>query len=355
VHDEDGQPVFRVPVPSHDHLIEWLSPIGKRLRDALGPDEQILLAFDRGGAFPEQLAALRDAKVDFVTYERKPYDELPATAFAQTTIAGENVGLHESQLRNLGDGRGRVRRIVVRVADSRQMSFLAVSNLTAARLVEILWLRWRQENGFKRGNERWGINQLDGRRVEPYPEGTIIPNPARRKLDRALRIWRAAEGEARRALARLPAVDKKREKLERELSESLEWQRQLETLRPLFPKHAPVEDTELAGKLVRHTGKLKTIIDVIRVVCANAESELAAVLAPHMRRPREAKKLVANLFAAPGKVAVSEHAIHIRLAPAANRSEHAAIQHLVDHLNKRNLVLPSDHKRLPLRFELHLR
>lgn len=355
VHDEDGRPTFRVPVTSHDHLTDWLLPLGERLRDALGDEETILLAFDRGGAYAEQLAALRNANFDFVTYERKPYAELPTTAFAPATIAGDSVGLHESRLRNLGKGRGRIRRIVVRVEDGRQVSFLASSKLPAARLVEILWLRWRQENGFKHGVERWGINQLDGRRVEPYPPGTIIPNPARRKLERALRIWRTAEGDARRVLARLPAGSDRRDKLELELAESLEWQRQLEVIRPLFPSHAPVEETELAGKLVRHTGKLKTIIDVIRVVCANAESDLAAQLALHMRRPREAKKLVANLFAAPGKVAVTEHAIVVRLAPAANRSEHEAIQHLLAHLNTRGLVLPSDHKRLPLRFETQVR
>ncbi|MFN0249604.1 MAG: hypothetical protein ACKV2T_22155 [Kofleriaceae bacterium] len=46
--------------------------------------------------------------------------------------------------------------------------------------------------------------------------------------------------------------------------------------------------------LVHHTGKLKEIIDVIHIACANVESELALVLAPHMRRPREAKKLLAK-------------------------------------------------------------
>lgn len=354
-HDEDGRPMFRVPVPSHDHLTEWLLPVGKRLREALGLDEKILLAFDRGGAYPEQLAALRDADFDFVTYERKPYAELPTTAFHETTICGEDVGLHESRLRNLGQGRGRIRRIVVRTEEGRQVSVLAVSKLPAERLVEILWNRWRQENGFKHGNERWGINHLDGRRVEPYPPGTIIPNPARRKLERALKIWRTAEGDARRMLARLPAGDARRDDVNRELAESLRWQRDLEAIRPLIPKHAPVEETELAGKLVRHTGKLKTIVDVIRIVCANAESELAAIVAPHMRRPREAKKLVANLLTAPGKVAVTEQAIIVRLAPAANRSELDAIQHLLEHLNRRELILPSDHKRLPLRFETHIR
>lgn len=352
VHDEDGLPVLRVAVPSHDSLTTWLPPLAQRLRNALGDDEQIVLAFDRAGAHAELLAALRDTRFEFVTYERKPFPELAASAFTPTKIAGEDVGLHESRLRNLGAGRGRIRRIAVRTADNRQVNFLAYSTLPAARLVEILWHRWRQENGFKHGVERWGINQLDGRSVEDYPPGTIIPNPTRRRLDRALRLARAEEGTARRELARVPRGDARRHRFEQDLAESLAEQRRLEALRPWVPKHAPLEETELAGKLVRHDGKLKTIIDVIRVVCANAESELATLLAPHMRRPREAKKLLANVFAAPGKVAITEHAIHVRLAPAASKSELDAIERLFEVLNQRGLILPSDHKRLPLRFDL---
>jgi hypothetical protein len=352
VHDEDGRPVMRVAVSSHDSLSTWLPQLAQRLRDALGDDERIMLAFDRAGAHAELLAALRDTRFEFVTYERKPYPELAASAFTPTTIAGEEVGLHESRLRNLGAGRGRIRRIAVRVADGRQVNFLAHSALSAERLVEILWHRWRQENGFKHSVERWGMNQLDGRRVEQYPPGTIIPNPARRRLERALRLARAEEGSALRELTRVPRDDTRRQVLEQDLAEAREQQRRLEALRPWIPKQAPVEETELADKLVRHDGKLKSIIDVIRVVCANAEADLAALIAPHMRRPREAKKLLANIFAAPGKVAVTEHGILVRLSPAASKSELVAIQRLFDALNQRGLILPSDHKRLPLRFDL---
>jgi hypothetical protein len=40
-----------------------------------------------------------------------------------------------------------------------------------------------------------------------------------------------------------------------------------------------------------------------------------------MHQLREAKKLVANILAAPGNVAVTDDVIHIRLAPAATKSE----------------------------------
>jgi hypothetical protein len=56
VHDEDGRPMFRVDVPSPDSLSQWLMPIAARLREALGPDERILPAFDRAGLYPDDMA-----------------------------------------------------------------------------------------------------------------------------------------------------------------------------------------------------------------------------------------------------------------------------------------------------------
>lgn len=362
VHDEDGRPVFRIPVASHDSLTSWLSPIAKRLREGIGEGERILLAFDRGGAFAAQLVELRDAGFEFVTYERKPYPQLAASLFEHSVVVrGETYRFHESRLKNLGAGRGRIRRIVLLAADGSQINLVAISTAPAERLIEILMGdeprkapsgRWQQENAFKHGDRRWGINQLDDRGVEPYPPGTVIPNPARNRIDRSLRLARSAEGDARSELARLPAGDPRRAAVEQDLANALKLQRELEALRPSTPKRAPVEDTELAGKLVRHLGKLKSIVDVIRVVCANAESDLATMLAPYLNRPREAKRVIANIFAAPGKVAITEHAIQVRLAPAANRSERAAIEQLFATLNQRNLTLPGDSARLPLRFDL---
>jgi hypothetical protein len=353
VHDEDGRPVFRVAVPQHDSLTAWLPLLAERIREALGADEHVVLAFDRAGAHAELLAALRDARFDFVTYERAPYPLLPSTAFTPITISGEDVGIHEDRKCNLGAGRGRIRRISVLTQDGRQVNFLANSTLPAERLVEILWLRWRQENGFKHGVERWGINNLDGRGVDLYPPGTIIPNPKRRRLDRALRLARVAEGDARRELARYTSKDDLRHiAADEALAASLALQDEILDVRPFLPPHMPIEHTELADRLVKHDGNLKSVIDVIRVACANAESELAATLAPHMTRPREAKKLLANLFAAPGTIVVTDHAVHVRLAPAANKTELAAIKHLFAALNQRNLILPSDRKHLPLRFDL---
>ena len=234
------------------------------------------------------------------------------------------------------------------------MSFLASSRETAERLVAIQWGRWCQENGFKHGVERWGINQLDGRRVEQYPPGTLIPNPARRLIDRAMRITRINEGNALRKLARLDATDERREAVEQDLAEAIALQDWIAEVRPFVKDKAPIEHTNLAGRLVRHTGELKEVVDTLRIACANAESELAALVAPHLVRPREAKKVVANLLKAPGRIDVTADGIRVRLAPAANGSERRAMQVALVALNQRNLVLPADHGGRPLRFEVHL-
>ena len=350
VHDEDGRPVLRLAAPNHGSLTDFLSPIATLLRLALGAEETILLAFDRAGAFPEQMTQLRDEGFEFVTYERKPYPELVAADFTEeVTLDGDKLRICDTR-KNLGNARGRVRRIAVRMPDGYQVNLLATSTRTAVELIEVMRGRWRQENGFKHGVERWGINQLDGRCVEAYPLDTIVPNPARRRLDRAMRIARVREGDARVALSRLAAGDDRRKKLNGKIDEALAEQSKLEALRPSTPPRAALRDTEYAHTLVHHTLEYKLVLDTVRIACANAESELATLLAPKLPRGAEAKKTLANLFAAPGDIRVGPRTIDVCLCPAGTRPEQAAFVELLDAVNRLRLSMPGDQQARPLRF-----
>lgn len=354
VHDEDGRPVLRMASPSHESLTEWLTPIARLLRLGLGDEETILVAFDRAGAFPEQMAALREEGFEFVTYERRPYPELPDSAFTEeVTLDGETLRICDTR-KNLGNARGRVRRIAVKQPDGYQLNLVATSRRSAAELLEVMSGRWRQENGFKHGVERWGINQLDGRTVQPYPPDSIIPNPARRRLDTALRVARIREGDARAALARLGPDALKRAAAQQEINEAVAEQLRLEALRPSTPMRAPLRDTELADTLVQHTIEYKLVLDTIRIACANAEAELASLLAPHLPRAAEAKKTLANLFASPGAIKAGRDNIEVRLDPAATRPERKAFEVLFAAANRLSLTLPGDQQARPLRFTLPL-
>ena len=113
--------MLRIDVPSHDSLTSWLSPLARRIRDALGLDVKTPLAFDRAGAFPEQMASLRS--------------RLSATAFHDTvTLDGETIPYSDART-NLGKARGRVRRIALHMPDGRQVNLVAVSEQGASWLI----------------------------------------------------------------------------------------------------------------------------------------------------------------------------------------------------------------------------
>ena len=351
VHDETGNPVLRIADPANGSLTKWLSWIAKQLRNMVDPDARIVLAFDRGGAFPEQLADLRDAGFELVTYERKPYPLLAPSAFDITfEHDGERFEASDTNT-NLGGGHGRVRRVALRGADGRQVNLLAFGELSAYELYVILRGRWVQENGFHHQVHRWGINQLDGRRTKPVDPDTVVPNPARRRLDRNVRLARVTAGLARNELANRPEDDPRRKHWDAILRRALGREQDLLALRPSTPKHASLHETELAGKLVRHNGDYKMALDSVRIACANAESDLAAILAEHMALPAEAKKLLTNILRAPGHVVAGHSVITVRLAPAANRSERDAVDALLARCNKMKLTLPGDSAMRVVRFQ----
>ena len=356
VHDEDGRPVFRVDAPSHDSLVAWLSPIAEILRGGLEGKQRILLAFDRAGAFPENMANLRDTGVEFVTYERKPYQTLAKSAFTDkvTMDDGEVFLVHEKRLANLREGRGRVRRISLLTQDGRQINLLAVSKEPAWRLIEIITGRWVQENGFKHGKERWGLNQLDRRKLEHYPPDTIIPNPARRRLEFSFKLVDAREGKLRNKLATLKADSTTRSQVKADLKECVTLKAEIKAQRPSMPTHIPLEESELAGELTYHDPHYKTVIDTIRIACANAEADLALHLADQLRKPLEAKKVLSNIFNSPGDIRVNDKSITIALRLTGRKDERKAFDRLFYEINDWNLTLPGDSKNRPLRFKSNI-
>jgi hypothetical protein len=359
VHDCRGVPMLRVNVPTHGSLSQYLVPIAMLLRIALGEQARLLVAFDRGASFPEVMAALRMAKnLEFVTYERAPWRKLPRALLKKEgqaiEVEGDREGERETlylieDLRNLGEGRGRIRRLRVLMPDGKQVSVLAKSEEDGEWLVRTMFGRWCQENGLKHGVERWGTNQLDGRKVEPYEPGTVIFNPKKRRLKRELDELREQEGALRRNLA---CVQKPSERaaLEVELAKTLKRGARLEARHANCPAHVSVEDPE-AKDLVHHRDEYKMLIDTLRIAGSNAEAQLARWLAPHMNRPREAKRALQNIFNAPGNITVRQDAIVISLDPAGTVNERRAFKRLFATINSNCLTHPGDPKHRPLRFQ----
>jgi len=165
-------------------------------------------------------------------------------------------------------------------------------------------------------------------------------------------LAREREGAARVAIARLEPGSPRYQKARRDLEDATQQQVELEQLRPSTPKNAPLRDTELADKLVRHDTQYKTVVDTIRIACMNVEADLAAELAPLLPRPAEAKKTLGNLFAAPGRIVVRDSTVRVELSPAATPTERTAFAELLVVVNRWNLTLPGDERRRRLRFSI---
>jgi hypothetical protein len=356
LHDEDGRSLMRINTAANESLTTWLPRIAQNVREILGDHTRFILGFDRGGAFAEHLAGLRDEGFEFVTYERKPYRLLPASAFKKKVHFGNETLAYCESRKNLGHGRGRLRRIAVCLPDGKQINLLAWGKSAARRFIEVMRGRWCQENGIRHDVERWGINQLDGRKTTPYGPDEIIPNPARRRLDRAIRMLQAREGRLRNQAAALPttATPERRAEIEAEIRRVVGERQQQVALRPATPEHARVADTELAETLVKHPDEYKRTLDTLRIACGNAEADLAQLLAQHLPRPGEAKRALHNLFMAPGDVRVLPDRIEVHLRPAGTRPERAAFGRLLDEVSGWHLRLPGDERARALRFTSQL-
>jgi hypothetical protein len=358
VHDCRGVPMFRGNIPTHGSLSQFLVPIAILLRIALGAEARLLVGYDRGASFPDVMAAIRMAEnLEFVTYERAPWRKLPRALFKEKgkaiEIEGDREGEYETlyfieDLCNLGDGRGRVRRLRVLTPNGKQISVLAKSEEDGEWLIRTMFSRWWQENGLKHGVERWGANQLDGRKVEPYEPDTVIFNPEKRRLKRKIDKLRENEGKVRRKLARVKN-DSRRAALEAELAKTLKGEARHEARYARLSDHLPVKEAGTKD-LVHHCDEYKMLIDTLRIAGSNAEAQLARWLAPHMNRPREAKRAVQNLFNASGNISVRQDVILVSLDPAGTANERRAFDRLFAIVNQKRLTHPGDPKRRPLQF-----
>jgi hypothetical protein len=76
------------------------------------------------------------------------------------------------------------------------------------------------------------------------------------------------------------------------------------------------------------------------------------LLAKHLASPREAKKYLAVLFAAPGTVQVTSRSVTVKLRPAGSAAEQAAYAKFLEDVTRLKLTLPGDPDNLALRWAL---
>jgi hypothetical protein len=132
------------------------------LRKAAGPGADIMLGFDRGGAYAQVFKHCREENVHWVTYRRAPL-AVPAKLPVITTVTSggktrEITWADEKvQIKDYGDARQ------LTLFEHGRVALQILTSDSGACPAEILsWLksRWREENFLKYASENYGIDKI---------------------------------------------------------------------------------------------------------------------------------------------------------------------------------------------------
>ena len=196
VNDQRGDPLFVVTADANAAMTKMLVPILTEVRQLLGPRRHSTIVFDRGGWSPKLFRSLLDMGFDILTYRKGRSRRIAATRFSphQAKLDGRAVKylLQDQPVRFL---KGKLRlRQVTRLTDDGHQTPIVTSrwDLRAIVIAYRMFERWRQENFFKYLRQEYLIDALVDYQVEPDDPTRLVPNPARKALDKELRLARAS-------------------------------------------------------------------------------------------------------------------------------------------------------------------
>ena len=177
------------------------------LKKAAGPGAEIMLGFDRGGAYAQVFTHCRDQQVHWVTYRRAPL-AVPAAlpVITAVTYGGRTRDItwaeETVQLNDYGDARQ------ITLSEHGRVALQILTSDTAACPADILsWLksRWREENFLKYASENYGIDKICDYLASIETNTKLTRNPARDQANAAVRDADKTLAAAERGLAALLA------------------------------------------------------------------------------------------------------------------------------------------------------
>lgn len=350
--------VFGTGEPSS--LAATLPSVLAQLRAVVGPDAPIMLAFDRGGAFPAAFTACRKAGAHWVTYRRAPLVETTVTPRRSWTVRDDRritVMLADETVQI--NGYGEARQLTLFEASAPVLQVLT-SDTTATGAALLCWLRarWRIENMFKYAVEHNGIDTLADYAMDIGPDTRKVANPARtaaRKkvnqaeadlvaAERALPQMLAGPATPKQMNAALPGLHKQIAKAKTALADAKT------ALRPI-PAKVLATDLDPDAKRARPRIERRGLQMVLRLLAFNAEAWLADHLNAYLADPDEYRATTRNLLHLGGRIDYTPSAITVTLDRPDSPRVAGALHLLTAELNATVTRLPGD--RRPVTYQLN--
>ena len=349
VNDAQGRPLLFVTEAANASLARAMPRVISAIRAVLG-ERPFTVIFDRGGFDGKLFAWLRQEAIEFITYQRGE-PRLPPERFRrrECRFEGGRVRMQLAEDEVTVGRSGPWRRIVVRTRDGHQTPILtSLTELSSARIACLMFARWRQENFFKYSRQHQGLDQLLGYAWAEADGAQLVPNPARKQLERELQTRRQELARREQALgqalldeppwgrtahglkiAQGGAVGQLRA-LEREIEALLDRRAEL-------PSHVPLAE---AGPRAVLRLEQKAIIDRVKIAAYNAEEWLLDLLVRHYPNPHDVRALLRSFAELPGEIHATASGVLVTLEPPDTPLHRRALRGLCADLNQLRATYP---------------
>ena len=350
-----------------DGLLVWQSPPGASLagelarvahsiRSLVGNDARPTICFDRGGWSPKLFSELVDAGFDVLTYRKGASRPVPRSLFKGHVFTDEAGHEHHYLLADqrvripYNAGRRRFScRQVTRLEEKTGHETAIVttrSDPDPGLVAHAMFSRWRQENFFRYGRQRFGLDALDSYETEPDDPNRLVKNPARRDADKKVREAKESieKAEAEEGRSATEGYSTEAEVLDAFARARAELKAR-EDNKAAIPTKLPLG--QVRPEAVRVDVERKRIHDAVRMATYNAESGLARLIAPHYARAEdEARSLLREIYASAGDLEVVGNELHVRITPLSAPRRTRALAGLCANLTETETIYPGTDLRL---------
>jgi transposase len=314
-----------------------------QLREVVGPDQPIMLGFDRGGSYPKAFTACRDAGMDWITYRRGKLAPVTARVTRSWAMRGERrVVVHvAAEVIDIA-GYGQARQLTLFERGEPVLQVLT-SDMKATGAALLAWLRgrWSIENLFKYASEHNGIDSISSYLVDIGPDNRRVDNPERKKLRARVRDAESTLAAAERALgrqndARLGDVEEYLATIRTLRDDVTIAKDELDEARQALkgiPAKVLVTELDPSAKRAKLRIERRGLQMVCRLLAFNAEAWLAEHFEAYLSDPNEYRAIMRNLLHLPGSFSYGHKTITVMLERPDTPRVARALELLVEELN----------------------
>jgi hypothetical protein len=357
VNDRNGDPLFVVTADANNAMTKMLVPILEQVRGLIGPKRRITIVFDRGGWSPKLFCELLAMNFDILTYRKGRVRQVSEKRFAQreARLDGRRVKylLHDQAVRFL-KGKLRLRQVTRLTVSGHQTPVLTSRwDLRDIVVAYRMFERWRQENFFKYMREEFLIDALTDYDFEPDDPTRSVPNPARKEVEKQLRLARTKLAELRETygsaaldylegrsptMRAFTAIEKQ---IRQEIAGAHDRIARLIACRKSLPTHIPLEETKSGQEAVKLSTERKHLTNILKMVAYQIESDLVGQIRSfYSRADDEGRAFIQAALQSTAAIEPTITELRIKIAPLSSPHRTKALANLCEILNRTKTQFP---------------